>query len=74
MELSFNQIFQSEFLESFRIVATKLIISNPDLIEKLEIDRNYIKSDQKSRHISIFTIKIDFLNITRPFSIFNQLL
>ena len=44
-ESSFNQLFWSKFLESYWIVAKKLIISDLDLIENLESDwKRFLKS------------------------------
>ena len=65
-ESLFNQHFQSKFLEFYRIMLTKSIKLDPDLISKLiERNENYIESDQKIPknylNLSTFSIKIDFL-------------
>ena len=51
VEVTFDQHFWSEFLESYEIFTTKLIKSDLALIEMFEMDRKRSKIDQKGSNL-----------------------
>ena len=61
MELTFNQHFQSKFLESYQIVVIKLILSALDKIEKFKINQKWSILVEKIK--STCSIGFDFFDL-----------
>ena len=66
----FMDIFQFEFVVWIRIVTTKLIISYPDYIEKINL---YQKSQFKLKKNRNWSNSFDFFDISQLFQSFNWL-
>ena len=61
-ESLFNQLFWSNVLESDWIIMTKLIISCPIYIEKVNLYQKSIKFDQKWSKMTLSLINFDIFN------------
>ena len=67
IEATYNQLFRSQFEAGFLQVATKLIKSAPEVIQKFKIDQKEI-----DQNLLTFSIKFAFLIKFDFFGFFNQ--